>query len=344
MLCLIAASAAWPSPEHAYRWRSFTHDDGLPSDKCYCIRVIEGEVWVGTDMGLAVYDGDSWRTYGPEDGLCHRVVMSIDYSEETGDIWIGTMGGANRYSGGRMDRFTQLNSGLANDVVYGVGCHGEDVWFATAAGASRYEGRTDEWSIFAEHNSPMHEIWNYGVAAEDPEHVYLAVWGGGVLEFDIGRQDWRVYSDPDGEMEIDLFPNDGPVHDITSAVSWSDGLLWVATYFGLSCYDGRHWQTFMEDDSGLASNFINFVRAFQGTAFMCTDRGLSVYDGDTWVTHAPGPSGGGRATLTDGTGRTTHRRTATGVASNFVLGVDLDGTDVWVATSAGVSVGRREAR
>ena len=44
------------------------------------------------------------------------------------------MGGLSRYSAGRFDTFTQLNSGLPNDVVYGVAVQGDYVWVATAAG------------------------------------------------------------------------------------------------------------------------------------------------------------------------------------------------------------------
>jgi hypothetical protein len=47
------------------------------------------------------------------------------------------MGGLSRISGGRIDSYTQLNSGLSNDVVYGVSVEGENVWVATAAGGCR---------------------------------------------------------------------------------------------------------------------------------------------------------------------------------------------------------------
>ncbi len=59
-------------------------------------------------------------------------------------------------------------------------------------------------------------------------------------------------------MEIDLQPDDGLVHDITTATSWADGILWVSTYFGMSRYDGKYWKGYFNHDSGLASNFINF--------------------------------------------------------------------------------------
>ena len=93
------------------------------------------------------------------------------------------MGGLSRISGGRIDTFTQLNSGLSNDVVYGVSVEGENVWVATAAGACRLDLHTGQWSLYNERNTPMIEIWVYGVSAT-PTKVYYAVWGSGILEYD----------------------------------------------------------------------------------------------------------------------------------------------------------------
>ncbi len=97
-------------------------------------------------------------------GLAHQAVLSLALDKRTGDVWAGTMGGLSRISAGRIDTFTQLNSGLSNDIVYGVGVQGDFVWTATAAGASRLNTRTGQWSLFNERNTPMYEIWTYAVS------------------------------------------------------------------------------------------------------------------------------------------------------------------------------------
>jgi hypothetical protein len=78
----------------------------------------------------------------------------------------------------------------------------------------------------------MHEPWTYGVSAGDGK-IYIAAWGGGVIEYNTKTRNFRDYVDPDGFMEIDLQPDDGVVHDITTATSYADGILWVSTYFGI---------------------------------------------------------------------------------------------------------------
>src|SRR5512136_2757989 len=66
-------------------WRNFTTKDGLPSDHAYTVRIIGDSVLVGTHDGLCVYSKGKWHTYTTKDGLAHNGVVSIDYSELTGD-------------------------------------------------------------------------------------------------------------------------------------------------------------------------------------------------------------------------------------------------------------------
>ncbi len=320
------------------QWKTFTKADGLPSDKVLAVRVADERIWVGTDDGLAYYQDGSWQELTVADGLAHRVVLSIDVNDETGDVWIGTMGGLSRWSAGRFEKFDQFNSGLANDVVYAVSTEGDYVWAATAAGANRLNAKTGQWDIFDQESAPMHEPWTYGVHAND-DKVYIAAWGGGVLEFSVETEQWRDFRDPDGEMEIDLFPHDGVVHDVTTTVSYEEGILWIGTYFGLSRYDGARWLGFFDHDSGLVSNFINFLKARGTAVWICTDKGLNSFDGTTWVTYEQGRNGiGGEVSLARD-GKVVQRRTATTIAHNYVLGVDFQGDTVWVATAKGLSRG-----
>ncbi len=324
-------------PEYG-NWKTFTTKDGLPANKIFCVRADGDRVWIGTSHGLVLYENETFKTYTVEDGLAHAGVLSIDVSELTGDVWIGTLGGMNRFSGGEFETFTQFNSGLPNDVIYGVVCDGKDVWCATGGGAGHYDTYSEEWAIYTERNAPMHEPWTYSVCAGDNK-IFIAAWGGGVIEYQKESGKFRDYTDPDGEMEIDLFPDDGLVHDITTAVSHSNGILWVVTYFGMSRYDGTSWKGYFDHDSGLASNFINFVKAKGDVAFICTDEGLSSFNGTEWITYKKSGSGGQRVYYKDGQSST--KTDASGIAHEFTMGVDFQGDDIWVATSYGLSRGTR---
>ncbi len=325
-------------------WKTFTTKDGLPANKVFCVRIDDDKVYAGTKHGLGVYENGKWKTYSVKDGIAHDGILSIDVSELTGDVWIGTLGGLTRWSGGTFYTFTQLNSGLPNDVIYSVVCVGKDVWVATGGGAGHYNTYTDQWEIYEERNAPMHEPWTYGVCAGDNK-IWIAAWGGGVIEYNTKTKKFRDYVDPDEQMELDVFPDDGVVHDITTGVSWADGVLWVATYFGLSWYDGAHWKGYFDHDSGLLSNFINYVKANGRVGWICTDSGLSSFDGKTWVNYQKNKNNSsGKILIVNGPKLTNGVKTKefpskTSIAHNFVLGVDFQGDDIWVATSNGVSHG-----
>jgi ligand-binding sensor domain-containing protein len=337
---------AKPMPVYG-NWRNFTTKDGLPSDHAYTVRIDDDRVLVGTHDGLAVYENGKWRTYTTKDGLAHNGVVSIDVSDLTGDVWIGTLGGLTRWSAGKFTTFTQINSGLPNDLVYCVICDGKDVWVTTGGGAGEYDTQTGKWGIYTEMNAPMHEPWTYGVSAGDGK-IYIAAWGGGVIEYTTKTKKFKDYTDPDGEMEIDLLPDDGPVHDITTGTTYADGLLWVSSYFGLCSYDGTHWKGYFKEHSGLASNFINFVRAKGPVVFICSDEGLSSTNGKSWVTYKKNDNdSNGKAIITN-YGRdddpTVNKSTreiplSPSIAHNFIIGVDADKDVLWVATSKGVSRG-----
>jgi hypothetical protein len=321
-------------------WRNFTTKDGLPSDKTYTVRIDGDRVLVGTHDGLAVYENNNWKTYTKKDGLPHNGIVSIDVCEVTGDVWIGTLGGLSRWSGGKFETFNQFNSGMPNDLVYNVFCYGKDIWCATAGGAGHYDTDTKQWEIFTEMNAPMHEPWTYALSAGDGK-VWIAAWGGGVIEYNIETKNFRDYTDPDGFMEIDLQPDDGLVHDITTATSYSDSILWVSTYFGMSRYDGKNWKGYFDLDSGLASNFINFLRAEGKVVFICCDNGLSSTDGTTWVTYKKEDnSENGKAIITNGTEK-KEIPLSPSISHNFIIGVDAQDDVLWVATSKGVSRGER---
>ena len=334
------AVSAQPMPR--YRWQNFTTADGLPDNRVFSVAVDGERIWAGTENGLGLYENGKWKVFGTAQGLAHRAVTYVAVDHKSHDVWAATMDGLSRYSAGRFDNFTQLNSGLSNDVVYGVAVQDDDVWVATAAGASRLNTRTGEWSLYNERNTPMHEIWTYAVSA-GPSKVYYAVWGGGVLEYDVKTDHWKDYHDPDGETEMVLYKDQGLIHEITTSVSWMERekILWVSTYFGASRYDGRNWHNFMEKDSGLPSNFMNQVKGVDGNrAWFSTDKGLAYYDGENWAVYRPSlETGKPEMLVRDAQGNVKRVETDSAPAHNYVFGVDFQGNDIWVATAKGLSHG-----
>jgi ligand-binding sensor domain-containing protein len=331
-------------PELYTKWINYTAANGFPEGEVYCVTADGTRVWAGTSHGLVLLEaGRVKNIFSTDDGLAGRAVMSIAVDKKNGDVWVGTFGGLSLYSGGKFKNYTNLTSGLANDLVYGVALQGQFLWVATAAGVNRLDTNTGTWSIFNETNAPFNEPWAYGISVAQ-QKVYFAVWGGGILAYDLAKETWKPFTDPDGEQELVLYRNQGLIHNIVSSVSYNPDtkMFWASTYFGLSGYDGRNWHNYLTKDSGLASNFINAVQSRGDNVWAATQSGLSQLDTrtNTWITYRRDQkSGRGEILVTSADGSKQRFVTETSLAHSYILNTAFQGDDIWVATAQGLSHG-----
>lgn len=74
-------------------WTRYTENTGLPNN---VIRVLttdnNGNVWVGTPSGIAVFNGETWTFYTEKNGLPQDSIHSIKVKGNS--VWVGTVGGA----------------------------------------------------------------------------------------------------------------------------------------------------------------------------------------------------------------------------------------------------------
>ncbi len=354
LLAVAIGIAAAQTPPLYTKWVNYTTANGFPEGEVYSVAVNGNQVWAGTEHGLVLIEnGRVKKIFTPADGLAGEAVMSVAVDEKTGDVWAGTFGGLSRYSAGQFKNYTNLTSGLANDLVYAVAIQGKYVWAATAGGFSRLNTNTGDWKIFNNQNSPFEEPWGYGVAV-GPKKVYLALWGGGVVVYDIAHHYWRPYVDPDESMDVVLYRNQGLIHMMVSNIAYNreTNMFWASTYFGLSGYDGRNWHNYLTKDSGLASNFVNAVQTRGNDVWACTQKGLSELDfkTNTWVTYRPAnwraldtakpvKARRGEIIITQPDGKKRVLETPTTLVHNYILNMAFQGKDIWVATAEGLSHG-----
>ncbi len=323
------------------RFRTYRVADGLPHSKVNAVKVDRTDVWAGTENGIARLRDGKWQSWSVADGLVHRAVTSLDCDEKTGEVFVGTLGGISVFDGKSFTNYTQENSGLVNNVVFGVTLSGDDLWVATFDGISRLNRASNKWTRYRLHDAPLDEVWIYGCEAA-PDRVNFAVWGGGLVEYQPELDHWQAYHDPDGSFELDLIRNDGVISQMTTSVSHDNGNVWVGSYFGTSRYDGRDWYEYNEDDSGLASNFINFIKARRFVGWHATDKGVSALDvaGRRWVNYRrlEGAVPQTSIEITDLDGNLRRRFVAeSAFPYDFVWGIDFMGEDLWIATSDGLA-------
>jgi hypothetical protein len=73
-----------------------------------------------------------------------------------------------------------------------------------------------------------------------------------------------------------------------------------------------------------------------------TDKGLAYYDGTNWSVYRPAlDTGKPEMYVRDADGKITPIDVTSAPSHNYVLGVDFQGKDIWVATAKGLSHGIR---
>ncbi|MBN2372059.1 MAG: hypothetical protein JXO72_16375 [Vicinamibacteria bacterium] len=78
------------------RWTSVKDADGLASNWVFEGKMDDrGRLWFGTYNGVSVWDGTSWRRYGPEHGLLGSDVYAVEIDADDFK-WFGTYRGLSR--------------------------------------------------------------------------------------------------------------------------------------------------------------------------------------------------------------------------------------------------------
>ena len=91
-------------------FRQYSTDNGLPSSETYTILEDQsGYIWIGTDNGVARFDGYEFTVFDADDGLEDMVVFGLE-EDNNGRIWISTYSGKVYYfEDGRFHAFAHNN-------------------------------------------------------------------------------------------------------------------------------------------------------------------------------------------------------------------------------------------
>jgi len=206
------------------KWSTFTTADGLPSNR---VQAIWGKgsrtIWVGTDQGVALYNGRTWTTFTPADGLAGLDVRAI-WGDGQKSFWFGTEAGLSRYNDDGWVTYTTAD-GLPDDRVLAV--WGDDdgaLWVGTENGLARFDGTS--WTTFTSDDglagSRINLLWG------DEAGVWAGTDGG--ASFYNGTS-WTSYT-AEGGLSSD---------DVRAVRRDAEGTLWMGTGGGLNRFDSRPW-------------------------------------------------------------------------------------------------------
>lgn len=287
-----------------YHHDVWTTEQGLPQNTVTAItQTRDGYIWIGTELGLARFDGLRFQVFNKKNTAALRSNMVNALVEDRrGDLWIGTAGGGlTRFTNGVFATFS-AKEGLPNEVVLSLY---EDrvgaLWIGTdGGGLIRF--RDGKFTAFTSRQGlPDNSV--YAVAEDGAGNLWVGTHAG-LARFHDGK--FAVYTTRNG------LPNDY----VRSLIGARDGGLWIGTNGGgvLSLKDGKF--RLYTTRNRLPSDAISALREDQL--------------GDLWV----GTFGAGIARMAHGA--TTVYGTKDGLSNEDIdcLFMDRDGA-LWIGTTGG---------
>lgn len=264
--------------------------DGLPGRGVTATaRTPEGDLWIGTDGGLARWRGEVLQNWTPSSGFPARGVTGL-LADRSGRLWVATDQGGFWFDGVRFSAPPGLPDIRINAISEGPDAA---IWLATGGGGifrwNEREGTqrfgTDRglWeshlsAILAARNGTVWYTQNSSLAQVTPTEVLHTVLAPDREEGFGRRGGFRVMTTNQSGRMDPRWPT------ATSALAEApDGAVWAGTYRqGLLRFHGGEW-THFPAGSGLPSSRVLALHvAGDGRLWCGTGVGACVFDGELW--------------------------------------------------------------
>ncbi len=252
LLFLLVSALSLKAAAQRYFFENVSVANGLPASKVYAVlQDSTGLVWLGTESGLASYDGINVQTFGPNEGMAAAGVRSL-FLDDKKRLWCGHLGGGISVSEGRRFRSLTVDGEAVTADVTAIAQDASGAyWFGTfGMGALRVKDITGEGAVKAERfvdgNGPGERLTSI-VRRSNGDLVFLEA-GSGLHLWNATKGAFENY--PEAAL--------ADQQRVTSYFEDSKGGLWVGTQDrGAIRFDPKTKSTSNYDfASAMPSNFV----------------------------------------------------------------------------------------
>jgi len=273
----------------------WTEQHGLPEDTIRAItQTPDGYLWLGTDEGLARFDGYEFTVFNKANGDLPANSVTALAAAPDGSLWIGTTNGLVNYRDKRFRTYT-VKSGLPDDAIGNLYTdHAGAVWIVAGSSLSRFDGKAFHnyapgpnlpiTSVRMIREDSHHDLWVAGLTAvgKMTDGRFVPVLDASELHgfivtgmlFDsvgnlwVGGNDGVLVRSPSGQVRSYGMADGLP--DLFVRAIWldRDGNFWAGTNGGLARLQGNRFVTAHDGSS----------RDYEQVRCLFEDR-----EGDMWV-------------------------------------------------------------
>ena len=288
----------------------YDEESGLLQNNVRCLLVDDRDrLWVGTKLGLNVFDGGRPRVFTVHQGMPNDNIQCA-FQDAEGNLWFGTDGaGVLKYLGDRFITYT-TRDGLCSDLVMSITADAQgDLWVGT------YDNgicRQDAMAMITTLDGlPNNTIW-CGLLDRDGSLWFgtsdgLAHIRNGLIVRTpgadplLGQRVFALYQDgsgalwcgtreglcllrPDGTAKMYASGPDGPGRSVRAIIPDPGRGLWLATDQGLYLFKDEAFRKYTTTEGLCDNSVLCLVRDGKGRIWSGTANGLSCFDGTAFRT------------------------------------------------------------
>jgi len=287
----------------------WTQQQGLPQDAIHAIaQTADGYLWLGTDEGLARFDGYEFVSFNRDRGAPRLNSISALAAGKDGSLWIGSRSGLTRYKDAQFRTWTRKD-GLIDDLVSALFVdHTGILWIVAGGNLSRFDA--NRFTNFQrERDVPLRSVRAVTESKDGDLYIcgnssvvkfengaFVTVIGPAVLSADFPS---HILSDHNGNLWLTSARGvierlaDGTLKRYRASEGLSDafglnavaedrsGAILVGTDWGLARLEGTRFTNLPEARDGAAVRCIFEDR--EGNLWAGSDTGLTRYRDDSFT-------------------------------------------------------------
>lgn len=268
--------SAFSVTANASSWMQYDQSNSpLPSNSVTSTLHDGSVTWVGTDNGLAMYDGLNWTIYKSETSLLPDDHVHDIYKDNNDNTWVATDLGILKISLNGWEIIDANNSPIPTNQFRSIKTDSQNnLWIGTwGSGILKFDGA--DWIVIDDQNSNLPSNGIFDLEIDDQGSIWVGTYNGGAAKFD--GQTWTNYTTSNSDL---------PHNNVRNVTLDQNGIVWFGTDDGLARKTSvNHWDVFTYLELGHSIHTIHDgIQVAPGHLFFATDGGLLEFDGSSYRT------------------------------------------------------------